>query len=54
MTAPTKAIKKPILAGYLAPKLSYILPAGANVIALIKPPGSIIIPVKATATRRPF
>ena len=45
---------KPILAGHLAPKLSYILPAKAEITALMTPPGSIMIPVKATATSKPF
>jgi hypothetical protein len=52
--APMKAMIKPIRAGLFAPKLSYILPAKAEVTALIIPPGSMIIPVKATATSKPF
>ena len=45
---------KPILVGHFAPELSYILPANAETSALIMPPGSMIIPVRATATSNPF
>ena len=54
MIDPSNAMKNPIVAGILAPILSYKRPEIAETKALIIPPGSMMIPVIATGSNIAF